>query len=113
MAKEIEALNKENDKLASEVEDHERRIQILEGPRNRMMQLIRSMEEHKLEMLADDEHVEEYEKFTWVLPKEALFQATDDAIENGLLSKIEIGTKKNIRSLTSIRLTFNNGRREW
>ena len=71
------------------------------------------MQEHNLEMLADDEHIEEYEKFRWVLPKEALFQATDDAIENGLLAKIEIGTKKNIRSLTSIRLTFNNGRREW
>ena len=29
------------------------------------------------------------------------------------LSKIEIGTKKNIRSLTSVRLTFNNGRKEF
>jgi hypothetical protein len=31
----------------------------------RMMQLVRSMEEHPLEMLADDEHIEEYEKFMW------------------------------------------------
>ena len=64
-------------------------------------------------MLADDDHREEYDTFRWVIPKEALFQATDDAIESGLLSKVEIGTKKNIRSLTSVRLTFNNGRKEF
>ena len=106
-------LNKKNDKLAETCEDHERRIQILEGPRMKMMQLMRSMDECQLEMLADNDHPEEYERFYWVLPKEALFQATDEAIENGILSKIEIGTKKNIRSLTSIRCTFNNGRKEW
>ena len=63
MAREIAALNKENEKLANDVEDHERRIQILEGPRHRLMQLVRSLEEHKMEMLADDDHKEEYEKF--------------------------------------------------
>ena len=77
------------------------------------MQLMRTLDEHPLPMLADDDHREEYDTFRWVIPKEALFQATDDAIESGLLSKIEIGTKKNIRSLTSVRLTFNNGRKEF
>ena len=113
MAREIAELNAKNTELAAAVENHERRIQILEGPRVRMMQLIRSLKEYELGMLADDLQKEEYERFRWILPKEALYQATDEAIENGLLSSIEIGTKKNIRSLTSIRLTFNNGRREF
>ena len=63
-------------------------------------------------MLAKDENKELYEYFTWTITKEALFQATDDAIEHGLLKAIEFGTMKNIRSLTSIRLVFNNGRND-
>merc|ERR1712110_219495 len=62
-------------------------------------------------MLAEDKHTAEYDAFSWVLPKEALFQATDEAIFSGLLEAIEVGTVKNIRSLTSIRLYFNNGRK--
>ena len=54
MQKEINELNAKNKELASAVENHERRIQILEGPRMRMMQLIRSLKEYELGMLADD-----------------------------------------------------------
>ena len=54
-----------------------------------------------------------YESFRFVIPREALTLATEDALERGLLTKIQIGTKQNIRSLTSIKLTFNNGRRDY
>ena len=54
MQKEIAELNAKNKELAAVVENHERRIQILEGPRMRMMQLIRSLKEYELGMLADD-----------------------------------------------------------
>ena len=60
-------------------------------------------------MLADDEDTEAYRAFEWILPREALEQATDPALERGLITAIEIGTKPNIRSLTSIKLTFDNG----
>ena len=113
MAKEIKELNGANDDLKVRVEAHERRIQILEGPGSRMMQSIRTIEEVKMDMFAVDENKEVYDHFKWVIPKEALFQATDDAIENGLLTAVEIGTMTNIRSLTSIRLFFNNGKKEW
>ena len=48
-----------------------------------------------------------------MIPAEALTLATEEALERGLLTKIQIGTKQNIRSLTSIKLTFNNGRRDY
>ena len=48
-----------------------------------------------------------------MLPQEALTLATEEALERGLLTRIQIGTKENIRSLTSIKLTFHNGRRDY
>ena len=113
MALQIAELNAANDELGNQVEDHERRIQRLEGPKNRMMQLIRTMEEHKMQMLASNKNPEEFDQFHWVLPNDALLQASDEAIENGLLSAIEIGTMANLRSLTSIRLLFNNGKKDF
>ena len=64
-------------------------------------------------MLADDVHPENYDEFTWIIPREALFNATDEAIARGLLTEIAVGNKANIRSLTSIKLTFNNGRKDY
>jgi len=52
-------------------------------------------------------------EFKYLLPQEALTNATEDALERGLLTKIQIGTKENIRSLTSLKLTFNNGHRDY
>lgn len=54
-----------------------------------------------------------FEEFIYTIPKEALTLATEEALERGLLTRIQIGTKQNIRSLTSIKLTFNNGRRDY
>ena len=113
MDSEIERLNEERIKLTKRVEDHETRITELEGSKWQMMNLMRELVEVQMDMLATNENKELYEFFTYTIPKEALFQATDEAIENGLLSEIEIGTTKNIRSLTSIRLTFNNGRKDF
>ena len=113
MALEIAELNAANNELGDQVENHEKRIQRLEGPKNRMMQLIRTMEEHKMQMLALNKNPEEFDQFHWVLPNDALLQASDEAIENGLLSAIEVGTMANLRSLTSIRLLFNNGKKDF
>ena len=44
------------------------------------------MEEFKLPLLADDVHPENFDEFSWVLPREALFNATDEAIARGLLT---------------------------
>lgn len=71
------------------------------------------MEEFRLETLADNTHPENFDEFSWVLPREALFNATDEAIARGLLTQITVGTKANIRSLTSLKLTFNNGRKDY
>ena len=71
------------------------------------------MEEFRLHMLADDIHPENFDSFSWVIPREALFNATDEAITRGLLTSISVGTKANIRTLTSLKLTFNNGRKDY
>lgn len=47
--------------------------------------------------------------FKWTIPREALEEATDEALARGLVTAIEVGTFANIRSLTSIKMTFNNG----
>ena len=79
-------LETENDILRERCEEYERRLSILEGPRARQMQIVRSMEEFKLPLLADDVHPENFDEFSWVLPREALFNATDEAIARGLLT---------------------------
>ena len=53
-------------------------------------------------MLADDDDAAAYRYFKWTIPREALEEATDEAMERGLVTSIEIGTMPNIRSLTSI-----------
>ena len=113
MDTELSMLDTENNILRERCDEYERRIAMLEGPRARHMQIARSMEEFRLEMLADNVHPENFDEFSWVLPREALFNATDEAIARGLLTSITIGTKANIRSLTSLKLSFNNGRKDY
>lgn len=60
-------------------------------------------------MLADDDDGSTLRYFKWTIPREALEQATDEALERGLVTSIEIGTMPNIRSLTSIKMTLHNG----
>ena len=64
-------------------------------------------------MLADDDDPGNYRYFKWIIPRQALVEATDEALERGLVTAIEIGTKANIRSLTSIKLTLHNGVEEF
>ena len=44
------------------------------------MQIARSMEEFRLPLLADDIAPENFDEFAWVIPREALYNATDEAI---------------------------------
>lgn len=39
-------------------------------------------------MLAENRNPANYTEFQWVLPREALYSATDEAIERGLLTEI-------------------------
>ena len=103
----------ENSILKERCDEYEKRIRLLEGPRFRHMQLLRSMEEFKMPMLAENRNPANYNEFYYAIPKEALYSATDEAIERGLLTEITIGTKKNIRCLTSIKVSFNNGRKDY
>ena len=64
-------------------------------------------------MLADDDDAAAYRYFKWALPREALEEATDEALARGLVTAVEIGTMPNIRSLTSIRMTLHNGKEEY
>ena len=113
MDTELSMLDTENTILRERCEEYEKRLAMLEGPRSRQMQISRSMEEFRLPLLADDVHPENFDEFSWIIPREALFNATDEAIARGLLTEIAIGTKANIRSLTSLKLTFNNGRKDY
>ena len=71
------------------------------------------MEEFRLELLADNVHPENFDEFFWAIPREALYNATDEALARGLLTNITVGVKQQIRSLTSLKLTFNNGRKDY
>ena len=113
MDTELSMLDSENQILRERCDEFEKRIRSLEGLRPRDMHIMRSMEEFRLGMLADNIHPENFDEFSWVLPREALYNATDEAIERGLLTQIAVGTKANIRSLTSLKLTFNNGRKDY
>ena len=74
---------------------------------------MRALKEYRMDMLGLKLQNPGYIEFKYMLPQEALTNATEDALERGLLTKIQIGTKENIRSLTSIKLTFHNGRRDY
>ena len=113
MDTELSMLDSENQILRERCDEYEKRLRALEGLRPRDMHIMRSMEEFRLGMLADNTHPENFDEFSWVLPREALYNATDEAIERGLLTQLAIGTKANIRSLTSVKLTFNNGRKDY
>ena len=77
------------------------------------MDRMRTFQEHRLEIFGTPLSGQGYAQFKYMLPEEALTLATESALERGLLTKIEIGTRQNIRSLTSIKMTFNNGRRDY
>ena len=89
----------------------EGRIWALEMPFRRQKALMRQLAEPPafMPMLADDDDAAAYRYFKWTIPREALEQATDEALERGLVTSIEIGTMPNIRSLTSIKMTLDNG----
>ena len=44
------------------------------------------MEEVRMGLFATNVQPENYDEFSWVLPREALFNATDEAIGRGLLT---------------------------
>ena len=113
MDTELSMLDTENTILRERCEEFERRLAMIEGPKSRQMYISRSMEEFRLPLLADDIHPENFDEFYYVIPREALFNATDEAIARGLLTEITVGTKAKIRSLTSLKLTFNNGRKDY
>ena len=100
-------------------EDIEKRLVFLEAPRQRELTVARSFEPCKMPMLAMEKGFNDtsmsstdYQPFEWTVPRHFLSQATGEAIENGLLTKITVGSRPDSRSLTSIRLVFNNGRKE-
>ena len=113
MDTELSMLDTENKILRERCDEYERRLTILEGPRSRHMQILRSMEEFRLPLLAEDTHPENFDEFVYMIPREALYNATDEAIQRGLLTEVTVGTKTNIRRLTSLKLTFNNGRKDY
>ena len=86
------------------MEAQEARIYALEMPFRRQQTLMRQLAEPPayMPMLADDDDTAAYRYFKWTIPREALEQATDEAMERGLVTAIEIGTMPKIRSLTSI-----------
>jgi hypothetical protein len=100
-------------------EDIEKRLVFLEAPRQRELTVARSYDPTKMPILAIGKSLNDtsmtstdYQPFEWTVPRHFLSQATGEAIENGLLTKITIGSRPDSRSLTSIRLTFNNGRKD-
>lgn len=46
------------------------------------------MEEFKMPMLAENRNPANYKEFYYVIPKEALYTASDDAIKRGLVTEI-------------------------
>ena len=100
-------------------EDIEKRLTVLEQPRMRELSVAKSFDPQKLPMLALENSLNntsfsstDYHPFEWQVPRHFLSQATGEAIDNGLVTKITIGSRADSRSLTSIRLTFHNGRKE-
>ena len=100
-------------------EDVEKRLTFLEQPRMKELSVAKSYEPHNLPMLAlEKSHNDtsmsstDFHPFEWKVPRHFLSQATGEAIDNGLVTKITIGSRADSRSLTSIRLTFHNGRKE-
>lgn len=85
----------------------------------RELTVAKSFQPHKLPMLAMERNFNDtsmsstdFHLFEWQVPRHFLSQATGEAIDNGLVTKITIGSRADSRSLTSIRLTFFNGRKE-
>ena len=100
-------------------EDTEKRLTVLEQPRMRELTVAKSYDPFKLPLLSADRSLNntsmsstDLHAFEWKVPKHFLSQATGEAIENGLLTKITVGSRPDSRSLTSLRLTFYNGRSE-
>lgn len=117
--KRIKVLQNKFADITPVTEDIEKRLVFLEAPRQRELTVARSFDPTKMPMLAMEKGFDDtsfsstnYQPFEWTVPRHFLSQATGDAIENGLLTKVTIGNRPDSRSLTSIRLTFHNGRKE-
>ena len=108
-ASDISVLDTLKEVQTERVDVQAKRIYALEMPMRRALTKVRQLDPFKMPMLADDDDVGAYRAFLWTIPREALEEATDEALERGLVTAIEVGTKANIRSLTSIKLTFDNG----
>ncbi len=70
-------------------DNHDKRLFALEEPHNRKFDILRIYEERLLPMLGDAMlNKLGGEPFRFVLPREALTLATEEALERGLLTKI-------------------------
>lgn len=88
----MDEMSIQNEKLKAQISDNERRIAILEG-RHKQAPSHRILDHTEVPMLADKINPADFERFEFYLSQEALTLATDEAIERGLLTKIQIGTK--------------------
>ena len=73
-------LESENNILKERCNEYHERLSALEGLGARELNRMRTMNETELPLLADETDLESYDKFSWILPKEALFNATDQAL---------------------------------
>jgi FtsZ-binding cell division protein ZapB len=90
---EMEDLNGVNQQLQDTIEENEQRLRALEKRQEQIGSKDRIFQVMKMKMLADKINPAGFEQFEFVLPKEALTLATEEALERGLLTKLEIGTR--------------------
>ena len=114
----VSMLNTQKEVLDERFDNHETRLYTLEMPFRRQRALMRQLSEPScyMPMLAEEdeeEDTEQYKYFKWSIPREALEKSTDEALDRGLVTSIEIGSMPNIRSLTSIKITLNNGHEDF
>jgi hypothetical protein len=90
----MQRLKADHEVIKTDNEDHENRLTVLEEPYYRKIDTMRIYEEYHLPMFGDRLTKEnKYEEIRYVLPREALTLATEEALERGLLTKLEIGTR--------------------
>ena len=111
--KRIEATRGKVNKLVNEyadipprTEDIEKRLIVLETPRMRQLQVAKTYEPVNMPIFAEEISISEpsndFSPFEFKLPKWFLAQATEEAIERGLVKSITIGTRPDCTCLTSI-----------
>jgi len=57
------------------------------------MDKMRTYQEHRLEIFGTPLSGQGFVQFKYMMPEEALTLATEEALERGLLTKLEIGTR--------------------